>query len=72
MAAPEHDANANRVSAGTPAASQRTANTASRHTHMIVAPMAYQVFRDSEPSTKGAHTNSNVKARLVAATIAAT
>jgi hypothetical protein len=39
---------------------------------MVVAPIAYHAFRVNEESTKGAHMNSNVKARLVAATIAAT
>jgi hypothetical protein len=45
---------------------------AMRHAHIIVAPIAYHTFRVNEESTKGAHTNSNVKARVVAATIAAT
>ena len=36
---------------------------------MIAAPAMYQALRVNEASTIGAHTNSNVKARLVAATI---
>src|SRR5260370_32372911 len=72
IAAAAHDADAKAVSAGTAATSHRITNIANRHAHMIAAPRAYQAFRVSEESTKGAHTNSNVKARLVAATIVAT
>src|SRR5579864_5024652 len=72
IAAPAQDANAKTVSAGTAAGPHPITNIAKRHAHMVVAPRAYQAFRVSEESTKGAHTNSNVKARLVAATIVAT
>src|SRR5260370_24370131 len=72
IAAPAQDAKANSVRACTAASFQGITNMANRLTHMIVAPIAYHAFRVNEESTKGAHTNSNVKARLVAATVAAT
>src|SRR5258708_12577494 len=71
IAAPAQDAKANSVRACSAASFQGITNMMNRHTHMIVAPIAYHAFRVNEESTKGAHTNSNVKARLVAATIAA-
>src|SRR6516165_1984607 len=72
IAAPAQDAKASSVRACTAASFQGMTNMANRPTHMIVAPIVYHAFRVNEESTKGAHTNSNVKARLVAATIAAT
>jgi hypothetical protein len=72
IAAPVQDAKANSVRACTAASFQGITNMANRLMHMIVAPIAYHAFRVNEESTKGAHMNSNVKARLVAATIAAT
>src|ERR1700736_393632 len=71
-AAPVQDAKANSVSACTAVSFQGITNMVMRHAHIIVAPIAYHAFRVNEESTKGAHTNSNVKARVVAATIAAT
>src|ERR1700730_6154951 len=72
IAAPVQDAKANSASACTASFFQGITNMANRHTHMVAAPIAYHAFRVNEESTKGAHMNSNVKARLVAATIAAT
>src|ERR1700731_2581556 len=72
IAAPVQDAKANRISVWTAVSFQGIVKIATRHAHMIAAPITYHAFRVNEESTKGAHTNSNVKARVVAATIAAT
>lgn len=71
-APPAQDAKANNISVCTAASLQGITNMAIKQAHITVAPIAYHIFRVNEESTKGAHTNSNVKAKLVAATIAAT